>query len=244
MSLIWQEILIRPIFNLLIFFYNFIPFHDLGIAIILVTAILKLILFPSSLKLLKHQKMLQKLQPEIEKIRKNHKDKQQQTQAIFQLYREKKINPLYSCLPFIFQIVLLIALFQVLSRHLPAGNFSLLYPFIRQPSSLNTYFLGFLNLVATPKITSLLSLFTLYKWNLLLALIVGILQIYQSRMILPKGQPTSPQAAVSKQMTYLFPVIVVFFSLFLPAGLPLSWLVMEIFTITSQKLALRERSYD
>lgn len=238
MSLIWQEVFIRPIFNLLVFLHNIIPGHDLGIAIILLTVFIRLILWPSSLKAQKAQTALQKIQPEIEKIKKKYKDPKEQNQAIMKFYQENKVNPFASCLPTLLQLPFLIALFVVLSRHLPGQNYSLLYSFVAKPAILNPNFLGFINLMAAPKITSLALAWT-YKWNVILAILTGGLQFYQSKMMLPKGQDQSKTAAISRQMTYFFPALIILISLSLPAGLPLSWIITTAFMIAVQKIAIK-----
>ena len=74
MMYLFQEIFYRPILNFLVFLYNIIPGHDLGVAIILLTIVIKLILHPLSLKSLKSQKELQDIQPKIDALKEEHKD--------------------------------------------------------------------------------------------------------------------------------------------------------------------------
>lgn len=239
MSLIWQEVFIRPIFNLLVFLHNIIPGHDLGLAIILLTVLIRLVLWPSSLKAQKAQLALQKLQPEIEKIKKQYKNPQEQNRAIMQFYKDNKVSPFSSCLPTLLQLPFLIALFVVLSHHLPAQNYSLLYSFVAKPAALNPTFLGFINLIEAPKISSLALAWT-YKWNVLLAVLTGGLQFYQSKMMLPKTQGQDRATTISKQMAYFFPALIILISLSLPAGLPLSWIITTAFMILTQKVATKE----
>ncbi len=241
MSIIWNEVFIRPIFNILIFLHNIIPGHDLGIAIILLTLIIRFILLHSSAKALKSQKAIQKIQPELTELRKKYKnDKQKQTQAMLELYKKYDIHPASACLPTLLQLPFLIALFIVLRNSLVASNYDLLYPFVRQPETLNTSFLGLINLSVIPKISSLSSLIQ-YQGNVILALITGGLQFYQSKMLMPKTtSPSDSTSAITKQMTYFFPIMIIFFSLSLPGGLPLSWSVTTIFSIIQQYLVLKK----
>ncbi len=238
MSFIWQELFIRPIFNLLIFFHNIIPGHDLGVAIILLTVLIRLVLWFPSLKTQRAQQALQKLQPEIEKIKRQYKNPQDQNRAIMEFYKKNRINPFASCLPTLIQFPFLIALFVVLARHLPSQDYWLLYTFIHQPEALNPNFLGLINLIEVPKITSLAAALA-YKWNVVLAGLTGGLQFYQSKLLMPQAKSQAKSLAASWQIAYIFPVLVIFISLTLPAGLPLSWIVTTIFMIIAQKIALK-----
>jgi len=113
---IFNETLYRPLFSLLVWVYNTIPGHDLGIAIILVTIFLRIVLYPLSHKALKSQKALQELQPKIKEIQKKFKDKQEQAKATMEFYKENKINPFSGCLPLLIQLPILIGLYRVFSH--------------------------------------------------------------------------------------------------------------------------------
>src|SRR3989338_6875902 len=94
----FNSILVYPLLNLLVFFYNFIP--DIGVVIILITVLVRLALLPSFHKSLKHQKALTALQPKMNEIKEKHKDnKEAQAKALMELYSVHKVNPLSSCLP-------------------------------------------------------------------------------------------------------------------------------------------------
>src|SRR3989338_6616349 len=125
----FNQILVYPLLNLLVFFYNFIP--DIGVVIILVTVLVRLALLPSFHKSLKHQKALQDLQPKMNEIKEKHKDdKEQQAKAMMELYKVHKVNPLSSCLPLLLQLPLLIALYQVCIRSLDGSKLNGLYSFV------------------------------------------------------------------------------------------------------------------
>ena len=99
---IYNEAIYRPLLNLLVFFYNIIPGHDIGLVIILLTILIRLILAPSFHKSLTSQKALNDLQPKLNELREKHKDdKEAQARGIMGLYKEYKIKPLASCLPLI-----------------------------------------------------------------------------------------------------------------------------------------------
>ena len=94
--------LYQPILNLLVFLYNIISGHDLGVAIIVLTILIKILLYPLTKQSIKGQKALQDLQPKIEEIKRKFKDnKEQQAKETMALYKNEKVNPLSSCLPLI-----------------------------------------------------------------------------------------------------------------------------------------------
>ena len=113
----------QPIFNLLIFLYNIVPLHDLGLAIILLTLIVRLLLYPLSKKAIESKKGLQEVQPEIERIKEKYKnDKEKMGPELMALYKEKNINPFSSCLPILIQLPFLIAIYKVFFNILNNGE--------------------------------------------------------------------------------------------------------------------------
>ena len=109
---IFFTIFYQPIFNLLVFLYNTISWQDLGVAIVFLTIIVRLILYPLSKQAIKSQKSLQTIQPEIEAIKEKYKDeKEKMGPEIMALYKEKKINPFGSCLPMLVQLPFLFAIY-------------------------------------------------------------------------------------------------------------------------------------
>src|SRR5947208_2810209 len=102
---LYQTIFYRPILNLLVFFYNVLPFHDFGLSIILVTVLIRLVLFPMFHKSSKQQMVMQRIQPKIKKIQETHKgDTQKQNEALMALYKEHGVNPLSSLLLLFIQL--------------------------------------------------------------------------------------------------------------------------------------------
>ena len=166
---IFELIFLQPLFNLLVFFYNIVPGNDIGVAIVLVTIVLKLILLPFTLKMLKAQKALQDLQPKMQALQSKYKnDKESLGRATLELYKKEKVHPLSSCLPLLIQLPFLFAIFRVFRNGFKPETLSLLYPFITNPGSLNHISLGFLNL-AEPSIP--------------LAILAGAAQMWQTSML-------------------------------------------------------------
>src|SRR3989338_5142007 len=114
MSTLFNEILYRPMVNILVLLYENITFGSLGISIILLTLIVRVVLFPIFFKTAKHQRISQELQPHLKRIQEEHKDnKANQTKAMMDLYKKHNINPLTPILLIIIQLPILIALFIV-----------------------------------------------------------------------------------------------------------------------------------
>ena len=233
----FKVILYEPFLNLLVFFYNIIPGHDLGISIIFLTLSIKLLLLPLSMKAVKGQKELKELQPKLDEIKKKYaKDKEKQTKAIMNLYKENKVNPFSSCLPLLIQLPILIAVFQVFRTGLTTVDLPV-YSFIYNPGVLNTMGFGFL-VLSTP--------------NILLAIITGIAQYIQASMLsstnLPKSvgkkegaKDESMMTTMNKQMKFMMPVMTIVIGSTLPSGLMIYWLIGIVFTILEQKIIFKRK---
>jgi YidC/Oxa1 family membrane protein insertase len=231
---LYQTILYQPLYNALIFLYNIIPGHDIGLAIIGLTILIKLVLYPLSAQALKSQKSLQELQPKIDEIRKKFKDeKEKQAAEIMRIYKENKVNPFSSCLPLLIQLPFLIAVYQVFRVGLNNGGHELLYSFIQNPGIVNNLSFGFIDLA---------------KSNWMLAVLAAASQYLQTKMM-----PSAPKPAVksdgakdenmmgdvNRSMLYIMPVMTLFIGLSLPGGLTLYWFVTTILTVLQQKLLFK-----
>ena len=114
MGSLFNEILYKPLYNALVFLYQYITLEDLGLAIILLTILIRFILYPLFYKSIKSQALLQKIQPEIQKIQHNHKDnREKQAQELMALYRQHKVSPFSSFLMILVQLPVLIALYRL-----------------------------------------------------------------------------------------------------------------------------------
>ena len=172
---LYNVILYQPIYNGLIYFYNVIPWHDFGLSIIIITVLLKIILYPLSVKALKSQKALQELEPKLRVIQKQHKDnKQELAKATMELYKKEKVSPFSSCLPLLIQFPFLIALYQAMSNALASKGFEVLYPFVANPGTVSAISFGFLDLS---------------KPNITLAVLAGLAQYLQTKMLPAKTPP-------------------------------------------------------
>ncbi|HTX86779.1 MAG TPA: YidC/Oxa1 family membrane protein insertase [Candidatus Nanoarchaeia archaeon] len=217
----------QPLLNLLIWLYDFIPGHDIGISIIALTVIIRAALLPLSKKTIESQKALQDLQPKIEEIKKQFPGKEEQGKAMIKLYQDNKINPLSSCLPLLIQLPFLIAVYQVFRTGLMKGSLNLVYPFIQKPDVINVVSFGFLNLS---------------KPNWVLAVLAGAAQFWQAKMMITKKAPINTKGAadenmtamLNKQMLYFMPIFTIFIGISLPGGLTLYWLIVTLLTVLQQ----------
>lgn len=224
----------QPIFNLLIFIYENLAFNDIGVSIIILTLVIKGALWPLSKSSIKSQKALQDLQPKIKELKIKYKDdKVGLSQATMDMYKENKVNPFSSCLPLLIQFPFLIAVFQVFRDGIN-DKLDLVYSFISSPETVNMISLGFLDLSVR---------------NIPLAVLAGLAQFWQSRMMVSKkpeiksdGAKDENMAAImSKQMMYFMPVITIFIGISLPGGLTLYWFVFTLLTALQQYLAFKKK---
>jgi len=232
MANLFTTIFYQPILNLLVFLYNTVSFQDLGVAIILLTVIIKLVFWPLGRQAIKSQKSLQDLQPKIEELKKQYKDKTELSRATMELYKNNKVNPFSSCLPLLIQLPFLFAVYRVFIDGLK-NDLSLVYPFVYKPESMNLLAFGF---------------FDLSKRSIVLAVLAGLAQFWQAKMMITKkpavqttgSKDESMTAIMNKQMLYFMPAITIFIGISLPGGLTLYWFVITALTALQQLLTFKK----
>lgn len=248
---IYTEVLYRPLFNALVLIYNQIPWEAwaIGLAIIILTILLKLALYSMSARSILAQRDMQKLQPRMNEIKDKYKnDKEKQSREMMKFYKENKVNPFSSCLPLLIQLPILIALYRVFQHGLinPEELNTVLYPFVANPGNLNPYFLGID--LAVP--------------NIVLAIIAGASQFLQSWLLLKmktekekieeaerkknqkkkKTMDFSETASnMTKQMVYIMPLVTVFIAMSLPSGLAFYWIATSLFGVFQQWLIMKKK---
>ena len=147
-SLIFNKILYQPLFNLMVVLYEFLPGKDFGIAVIVLTIFIRFLLYPLSVKAIKSQQTLSKIQPIVKEIQEKYKnDKEKQTTEILDLYKKEKINPFSGIFSLLIQIPVMIALYWVFRTGLDSSQMQNLYSFIPVPGSINPYLLGIINFI-------------------------------------------------------------------------------------------------
>ena len=214
----WFDIIGKPLLSFLKFIYKYV--HNYGVAIIILTILIKILFWPLTQKSYSSMKSMQKLQPQMAKIREKYKDnKEKLNQEMMALYKSNKVNPFGGCLPMIIQIPVFFALYRVLGgsiaiRHAP---FMLWINDLSAPDRLN---IGF----HIP-----------YTGGLpVLTLLMGVSMFIQQKMTPTAGDPT--QAKIMLMM----PIVFTFMFINFPAGLVLYWLVNNVLTIGQQYLINRK----
>ncbi len=238
---LYGTFIIRPFLNFLVLVASILPGHNLGIAIILLTLAVKILLFIPTQSSLKGQRKMQLLQPQIEALRKKHADDAVvMNQEIMKLWKENKINPFQSCLPLLLQFPVLIGLFHVIrDTHDLALSHHLLYGWFQGITW--TFETGFLGLDLTLS----------HAW--IFAPLLVVMQFIQMRLtfyIADKKkakkideavhQPDNPQDMQQKIMQYVLPLMIGFFAFQVPSAVSLYWGVSTLFAIGQQLVVNRE----
>lgn len=224
----YTELLFKPLFNALVFLYNALPAHDLGLAIIVLTLVIRVILYPLNRKAIISQKAIQVIQPQIEELKEKYKDNREKlSAAMMELYKKEKVNPFSSCLPILVQLPVLIAVYQVFQSGIASQSFNLLYPGVANPGTLNTIAFGFLDLA---------------KRSIPLAILAGLAQFWQSKMLMQKrtGKATAA-SAMNAQMLYMMPAVTILIGSSFPAGLTLYWFSTTLFSGLQQLWTFKKK---
>jgi len=244
MSFIFNTFLYQPLMNILILIYQFVPGQDFGIAIILLTFFIRLLLYPVSAKGVKSQKMLNQVQPEIKKIQKEYKnDKEKQVKLILEVYKKAKISPFSSILPLLIQLPVLIALYRVFWKVQAPEMSQSLYSFVSAPSEINSMFLGIIDLAQKGLVQEINGEQTFLFGSLVIIIGAVIAQFVQMKMISSKQKKSDSQDVaerMQKQMMYFFPFFTFFILLQLPLAIGLYWLFSTVFSIAQQYVILRK----
>jgi len=226
---IFNTFLYRPLFNILILLYDYLPGRDFGLAIIILTVLIKLLFYPLGEKAIKSQKVLSELQPKVKEIQEKYKnDKERQTKEMMELYKREKINPFSGCLPLLIQLPVLIALYRVFWQGFQPEQMALLYNFVPNPGIIKATFFGIVDLA---------------KPNMIMAFLAGIFQFFQTKMSAPrrkeKKKTNDFSSQLQSQMQYMMPVFIVFILFRLPSAIGLYWLTTTLFTIFQQYFILK-----
>jgi YidC/Oxa1 family membrane protein insertase len=227
MGYLWNTIIYQPIYNALIAISH-VAGGDVGIGVIILTIIIRLALFPLSKRSIVSQYKMRALEPKIQAIRERQLSKQEESQALFALYREEKINPFSGCLYLLIQLPILFALY-----------FTFMHG-VLQPEHLYSF-------LSTEGLhTTLLGIIDLTKPSLILAIIAGIaqgLQAFLAPQPAPQGGGGFQQQfakSMSTQTKYILPIIIIFIASRLASAVSLYWTVTNIFSV-AQELYIRKR---
>jgi YidC/Oxa1 family membrane protein insertase len=245
----FNAVFYQPLYNGLVFLIGILPSADVGIAVVILTLIVRALLLPVSIKATRTQIKMNTLSPKIREIQETYKkDREQQARKMMELYRDEKINPFLSFFVLIVQIPFIIALFLVFHNGLPDINAALLYPFIPTPDNVNTNFLGIINIT---------------EKSVILALLAGITQFIQSHLLFAvsdknrkeqeenkkpskdskeKGTPSFGDEFAKNmniQIRYVFPVITAIVAYSISGAIALYFIVSNIAGILQEGVIKR-----
>ena len=257
LSYLFNTFLYEPLYNGLLFLVAILPGADLGIAVIILTLLVKFALLPLAHKTAKTQVKMKELDPHIKAIKEKHKsNKQEQAKQMMDLYGKHGVSPFSGIIAIFIQLPIIIALYWVffkglkvdpallaaidhLAGNLPSSllNHDILYSFVHLPESIKVEFLGLIDLTGK---------------SIVLALIAGISQYVQINLSMPKkaGEGFLPKSTGSLkddlaqnmgfQMRYILPVFVGIFAYSISAAVALYWAVSNIFAIVHEVIVRKK----
>jgi YidC/Oxa1 family membrane protein insertase len=236
MSYLYNTFIFNPLYNGLIYLMDIFPWIDAGIAVIILTIIVRLILFPLSKKAIVTQVRMKEIEPELNRLKQTIPDKQQQAIKVMALYKEKGVNPFSSFLVLIIQLPIIYALYSIFIRSgLPVVKTTLLYSFVSIPV-INMHFLGLFDIGLRSIPLSIIAAAAQF-FQLHYSLSTSISKTNQKTSTIPVSQMDMAQNMM-KNMKYVFPVVVFLISYKISAVVALYWAVSSLFTL-GQELVVR-----
>ncbi len=222
-SNIWNALLYKPLLAVLTFLISIVPFGDVGLAVIILTILVKIILYPISQKSIKNQAKMNVLTPEINALKKSGISKEEQAKQTFELYKKHKVNPFSGLFLALIQIPIIFALYYVFMKG------------IKIDVGYNMNFLGILDIS---------------QKSLVLAIIAGISQYFQAHFMPKPPVSTDNTGSMAEsfgksmhmQMKYVFPFLIAFIAYRVSGAVALYWITSNIFTIGQQMYANRNKT--
>ena len=229
----------EPLYNGLVFLISVMPGTDVGLAVIVLTLLVKIIILPLSHKSVASQAKMRSIEPEMKRVKEQHKDKQEQARQVMDLYKKHGVNPFSGCFLMLVQLPIIFALYWVFFKGL-ANNIdqTILYSFVVAPEQINVHFLGFIDMS---------------QKNIILAALAGISQYFQMKLSMPpipkddgekkKGDMSFKDEFAKNmnlQMRYMLPGIVFFVAYSISSAVALYWLVSNLFSIGHELVVKRK----
>jgi YidC/Oxa1 family membrane protein insertase len=228
----FNTFLVEPMYNFLVFLLDVVPFSDLGVAVIILTVVVRTIIFPISKNAIRSQIKMKQIQEPLKEIQTKYKDDQQtMAKEMMKLYKDNNVKPFSSMLLIIIQLPIIFALYFVFLRGgLPEINNEMLYSFINIPSHINPKLLGLIDITSK---------------SLILAAFAGITQLIQTNIMFKKNEILNGKKKESAepsimddmmksmqvQMKYVLPVIMGVIAYTTGALIALYFTVSNIFSI-------------
>lgn len=228
-----------PLYNLLIWLTSVLPGADLGLAIILLTILVKIVIFPLYTASVRTQIKIKSIEGKLKEIKEKYKtDQVEQSRQIMEIYKQEKINPLSSFLVILIQIPVVISLFYVFKDSFVVQK-DLVYSFLSIPAQLNHNFLGFIDLTQSH--------------NYIFAFLTGVTLYWQVNLSMPKKDKKvinkdnkNPNfsddlmKSMDLQMRYVMPVLTAIIAFTLPTALSLYWITSNTFSAIYEALVIKK----
>lgn len=238
MAALFHTFIYEPIYNALAFVVGVVPGADVGLGIIIITVLVRLVLFPLSLSAIKSQIAMRRIDPELKVLQAQYKDdKETLGKKTMELFRENKVNPLAGFLFLLVQLPVIIGLYTVLQSEVAQLSFnpSLLYPFVHAPAHASLMFLGVFDLVGK---------------SIVLAVIVAVTQFVYARLLAPSNPPKAAPggkksfqddfaASMQVQMQYVFPFVLGAISYFAGSSIALYFVASNAFSVLQEVVIQR-----
>jgi YidC/Oxa1 family membrane protein insertase len=261
----FQTFIVEPIFNLLVLIYALLPGHNFGVALILFTVIVRMLMWPLVKKQLHHAKAMRQLQPELKRIKQETKgDRQKESALVMELYKERQISPFSSIGILIVQLIILIGLYSGLNQVVkdPQAIIDNSYDFLRELSwmkqlgndigQFDASLFGFIDLKQS-------ALNPFYLPAFLLVIGSATIQYFQSAQLMPKdndgrklrqilkeagegkqADQSEVNAAIGRNTRYFIPFMILIFTISLPAALSLYWFTGGLVAYWQQARILKQ----
>jgi YidC/Oxa1 family membrane protein insertase len=268
----FELLIVKPIFNLLVFIYALLPGHNFGLSLVIFTIIVRLLMWPLVKKQLHHTKAMRELQPEIKRIKQSAKgNRQQESLMIMELYKERQISPFGSIGILIIQLIILIGLYQGLQRVIAdpqaiitysygwLNNFAWLKELAADIQRFDATFLGFIDLTRS----AIGKTGGIYWPAMLLVFGSAVTQYYQSKQLMPDDQnarslrkilkeasagkqadQSEVQAATGRTMRYMIPGLIFIFTVGIASALALYWFVSGLVAYWQQARILKQDEHE
>jgi YidC/Oxa1 family membrane protein insertase len=227
----FNAVVYNPLYNGLVSIVGVLPSHDVGIAVIILTIIVRVFLYPLSKKAIVTQKKMKKVAPELELLKEKYKkDREQQGKAMFALYKENDIHPFASFGLILIQLPILFALYWIFAfGGLPEINIARLYSFVAEPAGVNMEFLGIVNMAGK---------------SIVLAVLAGATQIAYTRLSMGARVKSVSTGSFSGDMArsfdlqarYVLPLIIGVVAYTVPSAAALYWVTSNTAMIVQELL--------
>lgn len=230
----FKTIVYIPLYNILVLILN-VSWIDAGIAAVILTVLVKVILYPLAKKATVTQAKMKEKEGELASIKEKYKDKQEQAVKTMEFYKTNNINPFSSIVTVIIQIPIIFSLYYIFFKAgLPSIDTTLLYSFVKAPTSVSMNFLGIIDVS---------------QKSIVLALLAAVTSFWQMHLASPSTKPASAKATagkedfsqiMAKQMKYTMPLIVFFISWKISAIVALYWFVSNLVGIAQDVYVRRQ----